>query len=115
MAHAVVDYCLTKSRESLVSLLALSILAHFGHFQEAGAYFPTFLVTAVICCPLVLGFSTVQGTLPLSQECTARSKSHSLPSAEMVRMLINRTRYSAAVTPSNEFLLNTAGCSRMHF
>jgi hypothetical protein len=61
MAHAVVDYCLTKSRESLVSLLVLSILAHFDHFQEAGAYFPTFLMTAVICCPFVLGFFSSGG------------------------------------------------------
>ena len=61
MAHAMVDYCLTKSRESLVSLLAFSILAHFDHFQEVGAYFLTFLVTVVICCPLVLGFFSSGG------------------------------------------------------
>ncbi len=128
------DYCMTKSRESLVSLLALSVLAHFDLFQEASAYFSTFLVTAVICCPSVLRFfssggladrfddvnrvddvdvrktheqkedaaalasASVQDMLPLSQECTACSKSHSLPSAEMVRKLINRT-------PTNESLL----------
>ena len=106
MAEAAVDYCLTKSRESLISLLAFSVLTHFGLFQETGEYFSTFLVTAVVCCPSVLRASTsVQDTLPLSQECTACSKCHSLPSAELVRKLINRTRYSAVVTPSNESLL----------
>ena len=141
MAEAAVDYCLTKSRESLISLLAFSVLTHFGLFQETGEYFSTFLVTAVVCCPSVLRFfssggfadrvddvnrvddvdarntreqkedaaalasTSVQDTLPLSQECTACSKCHSLPSAELVRKLINRTRYSAVVTPSNESLL----------